>query len=468
MQKKNLLLFLSGISAPQQVWYPQGTVMDATLASENFQIQEPNVLYEGGVFKMWYSGGYDTTPSTIHYATSTDGYQWTKSGTVLSGYTRSFVLKNGTTYVLYALGAGGLCQFTSADGINWTLAASGVLSHGAVWDTGIANICVWIEGSTWHMIYEAGDGSVYRLGYATSTDGGQTFTKQNGGNYVLQYNGGTGSISGPFVVKVGSTYWMWAHAATTSALPTDITRWRSMDLINWTQSPAGLALPRTAPDEGHLSGAGQVADVSIVEALGKTWAFYAAYQSGSGAFGHINVATANYPISTLVHGSEGVDAAYRPNWLQNPGGERAGAGGADVFAFWTENVGTGAIAQTSTAGEFRSGERAFKVTAGSSANTTITQSISTVATVLGAGNVYTFSGWARGDGTNGPRIRAFSTAVNDLLTPAIPVLSASTTWTQFSYNLTIPASGNITFYLYCPSANGGVGYFDDVSLRRVG
>lgn len=49
--------------------------MDATLASEAGQMQEPNVLYEGGTFKMWYSGGFGGTPSTIHYATSTDGYQ---------------------------------------------------------------------------------------------------------------------------------------------------------------------------------------------------------------------------------------------------------------------------------------------------------------------------------------------------------------------------------------------------------
>lgn len=53
------------------------------VVSETFTLGDPQVIFDDGLFKMWYSGWYDD-PSTgyeyarIDYAESADGIQWTK------------------------------------------------------------------------------------------------------------------------------------------------------------------------------------------------------------------------------------------------------------------------------------------------------------------------------------------------------------------------------------------------------
>src|SRR5260370_9827536 len=65
-------------------WTKYGIVMVPSQAWENTEISPDSVLYENGVFKMWYHGGAQwiggvyTARESIGYATSPDGLPWNK------------------------------------------------------------------------------------------------------------------------------------------------------------------------------------------------------------------------------------------------------------------------------------------------------------------------------------------------------------------------------------------------------
>ena len=48
-------------------------------AWEGFSVMNPCVLYENGIYKMWYAAGETYEPNVLAYAESTDGINWTKS-----------------------------------------------------------------------------------------------------------------------------------------------------------------------------------------------------------------------------------------------------------------------------------------------------------------------------------------------------------------------------------------------------
>jgi predicted GH43/DUF377 family glycosyl hydrolase len=471
-----MLLGMGGASRLSSIWNPLGTILDATAADEEGQIQEPTVIYETGaqvivtaepVFKMWYSGGY--TDTGIYYAESLDGLNWTKhpANPILATHMRSFVFKNGAQYIMYAHPANGLDKLTSADGITWAVANADVLHGGApgAWDAGgVQNIFVWIEDGTWYILYEASDDppTHYQIGLATSPDG-VTWTK-NAGNPVIPH---AGSTSSAHVEKIAGIYYAWIHITTAGMLPTDFAKFHSTDLVNWTRDPAGLAYWRTAGDEGVDFAAGQVADPCLLEVNGQTWMFYTAMSDGSQPTAHINVARANYPIDRVARSLEGISPLYYPQIFQNCSFERAGAGGADVFWWWSEAAGTGVIERGAGAGEFHAGSygiAAAKLTAGATKNTNLNCSVT-----FTGGATYRFSGWARGDGVNGGRIRVWNGTDGDLLIDgaSFPTVNGSADYVGFSYDFTIPATRASTVYLYCPNAPGAIAYFDDVSLKRV-
>jgi hypothetical protein len=466
--------FEYNVPAPVNVWTPQGIVLDAALAAEEGVLQEPSVIYEGNaqilsgnVFKMWYS--YGSTARLMGYAESLDGIAWTKysSNPIVTNGTRAHVFKDGATYYMYViLNPGGLSKLSSSDGVTWATDATGVMGgDGGQWDAdGIANIHVWIEGAVWYMLYESNaSGGVYSIGLATSPNG-ETWTKSLS-NPVL--TNGVGSVSHPWFYKSNSIYYTWTHVATSGALPTDIAKYYSADLISWTRSPAGLVYSRLDRNEGVGTSAGQVADVSLVEVGGTTYMYHTAYTDGSTASGKIKLATAPYTVAQLALSDQGAISTYKPLLIFNEGFERLGTGGADIFESWIEDTGTGgAIARTTTATEFRSGTSgiaAVKITAGSGINTNVRQSVPAANFV--SGEQYIYSGWARGDGTNAPRIRVFDGV--DLIAGSFQALPVSTTWQQFTCTITYPGSGNVSFYCYCPATNGGVAYFDDVSVRHA-
>lgn len=57
---------------------PENPVLVPSEPWEKFSLQCPNVIYEDGIFKMWYCGGQRHEPDAVGYATSPDGIKWQK------------------------------------------------------------------------------------------------------------------------------------------------------------------------------------------------------------------------------------------------------------------------------------------------------------------------------------------------------------------------------------------------------
>ncbi|MDH4208811.1 MAG: hypothetical protein OEV76_08050, partial [Anaerolineae bacterium] len=182
------------------------------------------VLEDGGVYKMWYSGGPFSGPWQVGYATSNDGLEWDiyAGNPVLeaggpgswdeSECDGPWVIKDGATYKMWYYGCNAdysVCSIgyaTSPDGVNWTKDAGNPVLEptSGEWDeSGIAWPRVIKNGSTYEMWYHS-DG---QLGYATSSDG-VNWTKY-AGNPVLSetWDGGTVGLSS--LLLDGGTYRMW-------------------------------------------------------------------------------------------------------------------------------------------------------------------------------------------------------------------------------------------------------------------
>ena len=146
--------------------------------------------------------------------------------------------------------------------------------------------------------------------------------------------------------------------------------------------------------------------------------------------------------------------------------ETAGAGGADVFASWAETAGTGAIEDEGTL--VHGGDHAAKLTAGSSANTLIKASPlptndGNIPVRPGTSCALTF--WTRGDGTNAGRYQVYDVTNGAFIRTTVTTSITGTTYTLVTYTFTVPdGCYAVNINLVCPSANGGIAYFDDVSL----
>lgn len=176
------------------IWtkYGSNPVMTHERADENAEVAPKTVLYEGGVFKMWYHGG-GPTGRHIYYATSPDGITWTKQGDpVLAASTvpgewdyqnvaEPAVLHVGSTYYMYYMGwpiggNAGIGLATSPDGIVWTkygsnpvfagCTAAGRFDSSSVWGAHVIR-----ENGYWHMWYSGSPTADQGVGYAYSTDG---------------------------------------------------------------------------------------------------------------------------------------------------------------------------------------------------------------------------------------------------------------------------------------------------------
>jgi hypothetical protein len=175
------------------------------------------------------------------------------------------VVKNGTTYHMYYSYSAGdgidkIGHATSSDGKSWTKdsAHNPVLQKGELGkfdDYQVWLPIVWIEGSTWYMLYtgqnSAGGsaGPTKAIGLAESTDG-LTWTRMNSGNAVLtgtpgRWDGGDvysqGQVEAGSIMKVGSTYYLYYNSFN---LNPQLGGGRSVgiatstDLMFWTKDPA--------------------------------------------------------------------------------------------------------------------------------------------------------------------------------------------------------------------------------------
>jgi len=173
---------------------------------------------------------------------------------------------------------------------------------------------------------------------------------------------------------------------------------------------------------------------------------------------HNTSSTAKYPW--LSRTRTVIDTYASTNLTPNPGFETVTAAGPPAdFGSWQELVGDGNLEVAIGAGEFRSGTKALKLTAGPTFNTRIYVDHTVI-----SGMRYTFTIYTRGDSTNAGRYKIVDqTNSRDI----VPVTSTGVTGTGYqAVTVTVtapPACIRIGLYLYPPAVNGGIAYFDDVS-----
>ncbi len=116
------------------VWEPLGVVLPQEFdGGRSVQAYAPSVLWDGQVFRMWYSG-FDGSVTTIRYATSADGTSWQRFGVVLAplpggefdqaGPRLGAVAPTSEGYVMWytcvSVWEGTICRAKSSDGVLWT------------------------------------------------------------------------------------------------------------------------------------------------------------------------------------------------------------------------------------------------------------------------------------------------------------------------------------------------------------
>ncbi|HLF32734.1 MAG TPA: hypothetical protein VI583_00765 [Cyclobacteriaceae bacterium] len=144
---------------------------------DHFIRERGYILREDGIYKMWYTGYSDSAGSTkyLGYATSTDGYQWTRySGNpIIKEYWTEdvCVVKHNGQYFMIAEGVGDIAHMlTSTDGINWQRKDDLDIRkmNGEPLSPGpYGTPTLWIEDGKWFLYYERDDQGIW---LAVSTD----------------------------------------------------------------------------------------------------------------------------------------------------------------------------------------------------------------------------------------------------------------------------------------------------------
>jgi len=159
-------------------------------------------------------------------------------------------------------------------------------------------------------------------------------------------------------------------------------------------------------------------------------------------------------ISPRVYGSElVVDGGFETVTAAGPPAN---------FANWSEGVTDGNIEVETTLKHV--GTNACKVTAGAGLLTSLNQAVSAT-----AGTTYRLSLWAAGDGTNAGRyrLRYYDGSWKDSIGTTSTGITAGA-YGLVTADITAPASTTqLQVYLYCPATEGGIAYFDDVSLKSI-
>jgi hypothetical protein len=147
----------------------------------------------------------------------------------------------------------------------------------------------------------------------------------------------------------------------------------------------------------------------------------------------------------------------------NPGFETAGGGGADIWANWTENAGSGTL-QNDTLVK-HSGNDAARMTGGVTANDTYVYQDFSVT----AGAAYRLSFWTYGDNIGGAgQYRVYDVTGTADIIARTGTGHSSPTWLQLSNDVIAPAGcATMRVYFYAPPTNTNWCVFDDISGKRL-
>lgn len=212
------------------------------------RVRWPTVLYNGTMFRMWYTGLLTGSYYKIGYAESVDGYTWTKyaSNPVISpgaaGQWDDYwtlnpqVLQLGNdlwmlyvgykdTTATYALG---VAHCRNTDGITWKkYTGNPVLSKGAASDFDSNRPYfpgVYYEAGVFYIIYAGYNTTVYQLGSAFSPNG-VNFTKYDYNPIFACTNNAADWDywkEAPSVIRQNNTFYMWYAGAANAQDPKGI------------------------------------------------------------------------------------------------------------------------------------------------------------------------------------------------------------------------------------------------------
>jgi predicted GH43/DUF377 family glycosyl hydrolase len=253
----------------------------------------PDVLYDGGLYKMWYQGCVGACD--VGYATSTDGVTWTPYGgnPVLTANASSWdttlgnphVIHDGSVYRMWYAGDGPLAirigYATSPDGIHWTKYGSWPVFNGTLaWDSAaVTGPAVVKSGSTFIMYFSGHPGNYdYSMGRATSTDG--VNWTEYAGNPVMTYQTSTWEQTRvhPNWFSIGTSGYDLYYTGGAPGGVGGVGHATSPDGITWTKDPANPVL--TAGTPGTWDGS-SVAAPYLATVGGELRMYYSGYNTTS-------------------------------------------------------------------------------------------------------------------------------------------------------------------------------------------
>jgi|GEM_PF-1726343 len=272
--------------------YPGNPVLSVTPGKFDSVLMRGNsVIFDEGIFKMWYSGN-DGTKQSLGYATSTDGINWTKQNNgdpVLTPGPGSFenqdiyqvwVLKDSVTYKMWFTCHGSniahICYATSNDGIHWDRYSGNpvFVPDGSGFDsTHVAVSTVLKENGVYKMWYTGNDGSTpdNAIGYATSTDG-LSWSRRNDAVLKVGPSGAFDSVGvcNPVVISTNGLYYAYYSGYDGSTYTLGLAS--STDGISWTRLNGGhKVLDHGTPAAWDGT---ELLEHSVIEQPGKIFLWY--------------------------------------------------------------------------------------------------------------------------------------------------------------------------------------------------
>jgi len=276
--------------------YPNNPVLSASEdGSDGTKNYAPFVMFENGIFKMWYHG-VSGLIFKIYYAESPDGIHWNKTvkepvvsplsdhGEIAAA--EPWVIHDETGYKMWfnAFGTNYVYRMryaTSVDGIHWDIRTEPVLDgqYGS-WDAiGITHPSIYYDGSLYHLWYSSSNiQSGWKVGYATSPDG-ITWTKFAGNPLNFPSAGFAEAVS---IMKIDDVFHAWYDTGYYRC--TDIYHAVSKNGIDWA-CDGDCTVLTVGLDTQDSS---EILSPSVLK-LNST--YYMWYSADNGTTRHINLAT---------------------------------------------------------------------------------------------------------------------------------------------------------------------------------
>ncbi len=243
-----IFLFPSKIYANQVLLKDLNNPIEINQEFENWNEisqRQPFVLYESGIFKLWYAS-YNGVKFRIVYGESSDLKLINTKKLININYDETYdfhdpsILKIGNKYELYFAVSKNessykILKAVSDDGINFVDPPTEVLSPGTFWDNyAVSSPNVFYENSKYYLLFSGWNGSEWKLGLAISENG--TEWKKCDNNPIVPY------ASGPTVIKQGNKYVIYYHSHDASNISSIETTDQLSCTSNWVNNQ--LVLPR--------------------------------------------------------------------------------------------------------------------------------------------------------------------------------------------------------------------------------